>query len=197
MKIDLDSDSATPVFQQLVDAIHFLINTGELKPGEKLPSVRSLASEYSLAPNTVAKAMRQLEFRGVIAGQERSGYTVTLVDKSIGRYQARGVSSDKTEVHNVVDNLDHGLFPNAFCKITEDYLTGNPEQVPAGNLLFVDTRRLGCDWRGYSRYRLFSLRRLGDQQPGQLRRQPRQPDYQQHIDQLAELTDPLLTEPAQ
>ena len=44
-----------------------------------------------------------------------------------GRYAARGVSSSKTEVHAVVDKLDPGLFPGAFCKITEDFLTGNPE----------------------------------------------------------------------
>lgn len=44
-----------------------------------------------------------------------------------GRYAARGVSSSKNEVHAVVDKLDPGLFPGAFCKITEDFLTGNPE----------------------------------------------------------------------
>src|SRR5690606_19379873 len=119
----------------IVDQIHFLINTGELAKGEKLPSIRSLASEYELATNTVAKAMRQLEFRGLIKAQDRSGYIVTGSDASIGRYQARGVSSDKTEVHEVVDKLDHGLFRNAFCKITEDFLTGNPEQC---NVIHAD-----------------------------------------------------------
>ncbi len=44
-----------------------------------------------------------------------------------GRYAARGVSASKGEVHAVVDKLDRGLFPLAFCKITEDFLTGNPE----------------------------------------------------------------------
>ncbi len=44
-----------------------------------------------------------------------------------GRYAARGVSSSKNEVHAVVDKLDPGLFPGAFCKLTEDFLTGNPE----------------------------------------------------------------------
>lgn len=43
------------------------------------------------------------------------------------RYGQRGVSSSKSEVHAVVDKLDRGLFPGAFCKITEDALTGNPE----------------------------------------------------------------------
>lgn len=139
MKLDLDTQSPTPVFQQIIDQIHFRINTGELKPGEKLPSIRTLAAEYDLATNTIAKAMRQLEFRGLITARERSGYHVAGAADSdndnASRYQARGVSSDKTEVHNVVDKLDHGLYSNAFCKITEDYLTGNPDQC---NVIHAD-----------------------------------------------------------
>jgi phosphoribosylformylglycinamidine cyclo-ligase len=135
MKLQLDPASSTPLSQQIVDQIHFLINTGELAPGTRLPSLRNLAAEYGLATNTVAKAMRQLEFRGLVVGEDRVGYVVQQQDASIGRYQARGVSSDKTEVHQVVDRLDHGLFPGAFCKITEDFLTGNPEQC---NVIHAD-----------------------------------------------------------
>lgn len=135
MKLELDSALATPIFQQIVDQIHFKVNTEELHPGDKLPSIRSLAEEYGLAANTIVKAFRQLEFRGLIQAVDRSGYIVASPDESIGRYQARGVSSDKNEVHQVVDNLDHGLFSNAFCKITEDYLTGNPEQC---NVIHAD-----------------------------------------------------------
>jgi len=51
------------------------------------------------------------------------------------RYQARGVSSDKKEVHAVVDSMDRGLFPGAFCKVTEDYLTGDPGKC---NLIHAD-----------------------------------------------------------
>ena len=41
------------------------------------------------------------------------------------RYNQRGVSSDKSEVHKVVDKMDRGLFPGAFCKVTEDLLTND------------------------------------------------------------------------
>ena len=41
------------------------------------------------------------------------------------RYQMRGVSSNKEDVHNAIKNLDKGLFPQAFCKIVPDYLTGD------------------------------------------------------------------------
>lgn len=135
MKLALDSDNKTPVFQQIIDQIHFMINTGELRTGEKLPSIRVIANNYKLATNTIVKAMRQLEFRGVIEAVDRSGFIVARVNDSVGRYQARGVSADKTEVHTVVDKLDQGIFPAAFCKITEDYLTGNPEQC---NIIHAD-----------------------------------------------------------
>lgn len=135
MKLELDSTLSTPIFQQIVDQIHFKVNTEELQPGDKLPSIRSLAEAHNLAANTVVKAFRQLEFRGLIQAVDRSGYIVAKPDQSIGRYQARGVSSDKNEVHQVIDGLDHGLFANAFCKITEDYLTGNPEHC---NVIHAD-----------------------------------------------------------
>mgnify|MGYP003705844203 FL=1 len=47
------------------------------------------------------------------------------MNSSQNRYNQRGVSSSKEEVHKVVDHMDRGLFPGAFCKITNDLLTGN------------------------------------------------------------------------
>ena len=46
------------------------------------------------------------------------------MEGSQNRYNLRGVSSSKEEVHKVVDKMDRGLFPGAFCKITQDALTG-------------------------------------------------------------------------
>lgn len=137
MKLAIDNTSPIPVFQQIIDQLHFSINTGELAPAEKLPSIRNLAKDNGLAANTVAKALRQLEFRGVIEAKDRSGFTVAIAsDRSPNsRYQARGVSSDKSEVHNVVDRLDAGSIPGAFCKITEDYLGGDPEKC---NIIHAD-----------------------------------------------------------
>ena len=44
-----------------------------------------------------------------------------------GRYNQRGVSADKNDVHNAIKNIDKGLFPSAFCKIVPDYLSGDDE----------------------------------------------------------------------
>jgi phosphoribosylformylglycinamidine cyclo-ligase len=51
-----------------------------------------------------------------------------MSDSDSSRYGARGVSASKSEVHKAVDKLDKGLFPNAFCKITEDPFSGDPER---------------------------------------------------------------------
>ena len=133
MKLNIDTTSSIPVFQQIIDAIHFSINTGDLAAGQKLPSIRKLASENRIATNTVAKALRQLEFRGLVRAMDRSGYVVSAHDG--GRYQGRGVSTDKSEVHKVVDGMDAGAIPGAFCKITEDYLGGDPEKC---NIIHAD-----------------------------------------------------------
>ena len=134
MRIKLKNDSSRPIFQQIIEQIHFSITAGEMQTGHKLPSIRKLAMDLSISPNTVSKAFRQLEFRGIIEAHNRSGYTVAE-QQTESRYQARGVSADKSEVHNVVDMLDTGVFPGAFCKVTEDFLSGDPTKC---NVIHAD-----------------------------------------------------------
>ena len=50
-----------------------------------------------------------------------------MSSESANRYMLRGVSSDKTDVHNAIKNIDKGLFPKAFCKIVPDTLTNDPD----------------------------------------------------------------------
>lgn len=135
----LDPRAKLPVYRQLIDQAHFAINTGALAPGERLPSLRSIASRHSVAVNTVVKAFKALEERGLLRAGPRSGYRVneaaagakgrrqSAEHDAASRYQARGVSATKGEVHAAIERLDPGLFPLAFCKITEDFLTGDPD----------------------------------------------------------------------
>ena len=144
--IKIDYESSSPIYQQVADQIHFAINTGVLKPGQALPSIRKLAASADLASNTIVKALKSLESSGLIEAKDRSGYKVSKTmtpnhletqesSPASNRYQARGVSAEKTEVHSVVDKLDPGLFPGAFCKITEDYLSGDPAKC---NIIHAD-----------------------------------------------------------
>jgi phosphoribosylformylglycinamidine cyclo-ligase len=135
-KLEIDPHAKLPVYRQLIDQTHFAINTGVLAPGQRLPSLRDLSSTYGIAVGTVVKAFKALEERGLISAGPRSGYHVQKraprgpeagAVSAASRYQARGVSATKQEVHAAIEKLDPGLFPRAFCKITEDYLTGDPD----------------------------------------------------------------------
>ena len=72
----VDHDSGEPPYEQLRRQITEVIDSGGLTPGEKLPPVRRLAEDLGLAANTVAKAYKDLEARGVVATRGRGGTTV-------------------------------------------------------------------------------------------------------------------------
>ena len=65
--VHLDYRDARPIYIQIVDGFRAQISAGILESGEKLPSVRELATELSINPNTIQRAYRQLEALGWIA----------------------------------------------------------------------------------------------------------------------------------
>lgn len=66
-----------PVYQQIMAAIRGAILKGELPPGKKVPSVRDLAAEAQVNPNTVQRALTELEREGLLVSGGTSGRTVT------------------------------------------------------------------------------------------------------------------------
>lgn len=73
MDIRIDPDSAVPIYQQIVNSIKHQVATGRLKPGEQLPTVRELAADLRINPNTVARAYDQLDGDSVISTQQGRG----------------------------------------------------------------------------------------------------------------------------
>jgi len=73
VRIHLDPSAKTPLSRQLRDGLVTRIERGTLLPGERLPPVRELAEELDLAPNTVAKAYRELEASGHLETRGRHG----------------------------------------------------------------------------------------------------------------------------
>lgn len=75
MPWNLNSDR--PIFLQIVERIQTDIISGKYKPGDKLPSVRDLASEASVNPNTMHKAFSELERTGLVYTQRTAGRFIT------------------------------------------------------------------------------------------------------------------------
>ncbi len=69
----LDPASGVPTFLQLRAQLIEQVRSGALRPGSRIPTVRALAEELGIAPNTVAKAYRQLEEDGILETRGRNG----------------------------------------------------------------------------------------------------------------------------
>jgi GntR family transcriptional regulator len=73
MALNLNPASGVPLYLQLMEQIKHAIETGVMRTGEQLPSVRQMAEDLVINPNTVAKAYRELEHEGVIELRHGAG----------------------------------------------------------------------------------------------------------------------------
>lgn len=90
INFSLDSANAAPIYRQIIQQIEYAILSGRMKPGDQLPTIRTLAVELKTNPNTIAKAYGELEIRGILATQVGSGTYISdkkpvLEDDSLNR----------------------------------------------------------------------------------------------------------------
>lgn len=79
--IEIDTRSQIPIYEQIMGRIRALVREGVLRPGSLLPSVRQLAADLEINPNTVARAYGLLEREGLLATARRRG---TMIAPSAG-----------------------------------------------------------------------------------------------------------------
>lgn len=88
-----------PIYIQLVEQIKLQILSGHYRPGERFPSVRELATEAAVNPNTMQKALAALEQEGLLIGSRTNGRTVT---------------SDESLIGSMRDELADGIVENCY-----------------------------------------------------------------------------------
>lgn len=88
-----------PIYIQLVEQIKLQILSGHYRPGERFPSVRELATEAAVNPNTMQKALAALEQEGLLIGSRTNGRTVT---------------SDASLIGSMRDELADGIVENCY-----------------------------------------------------------------------------------
>src|SRR5258706_1823344 len=117
MLLHLNPASGVPLYLQLIEQVKHAIETGAMRAGEQLPSVRQMAEELLINPNTVARAYRELEHEGVIELKHGSGAFIresivpraklmqkaqTVVQAALGRLVSFGLTAD--EKRRVLEN---------------------------------------------------------------------------------------------
>ena len=112
--IHLDYRDMRPIYVQIIDGFKEQISTGILQPGEKLPSVRELATNLTINPNTIQRSYRQLEMEGWIvtvpgkgcfvcsdshAAEEEKKRLLAALDAEVEALLAFGFSRDALIAH--------------------------------------------------------------------------------------------------
>jgi GntR family transcriptional regulator len=69
----VEFESGLPVYRQIINLVSAAVACGQLEPGGRLPTIRALHQTLGVNPNTVAKAYRELELKGMITGERGSG----------------------------------------------------------------------------------------------------------------------------
>src|SRR5271166_6638421 len=91
----LDADSGVPVYRQIIDQVQGGLASGALTSGDQLPTVRQVAVDLAINPNTVLRAYRELEIRGVLETQQGTGTFIS----------ARQVRPDNSERERQLEQL--------------------------------------------------------------------------------------------
>ncbi|CAN5616832.1 GntR family transcriptional regulator [soil metagenome] len=75
--LKVDTRSGVPIYVQIVDQVQHAVEVGSLEAGDRLPTVRALAKELTVAPNTIVKAYNELQRSGLIESRPGIGTVVT------------------------------------------------------------------------------------------------------------------------
>jgi GntR family transcriptional regulator len=103
IKVQLDVKSGVPFYRQVIDQVRSAMATGLLEPGDRLPTVRQLAVDLSVNPNTVSRAYTELELTGLVETHMGSG---TFVGQ-------KKVERDDVERRRILDQICQELLSRA------------------------------------------------------------------------------------
>lgn len=110
--IKLESHHPGGTAVQIQERIAAAVRNGDLASGTRLPSVRALAAEWEISPNTVAKAIKSLEAAGIVSTHGRNGTRIESAHRVVGQAQgaaralaehARAAGLDSAATHELLD----------------------------------------------------------------------------------------------
>jgi GntR family transcriptional regulator len=90
MNFYIDPASGVPFYRQIIDQIKYAIARSELRQGDQLPTVRQLAVDLAINPNTVGKAYSQLEILGILQTQQGSGTFISPQKVEVSELERQG-----------------------------------------------------------------------------------------------------------
>jgi GntR family transcriptional regulator len=137
ISFSLDPANGVPIYRQIIQQIEYAILSERIRPGDRLPTIRSLAVELKTNPNTISKAYGELEIRGILATQVGSGTYVSdkapLLGVPAGEVVSAGEGLNR-KIREVIgrfvqDMRDLGVDRAELPGMLHDYKGGESENV--------------------------------------------------------------------
>jgi GntR family transcriptional regulator len=97
VQIHISTQDGVPVYLQIVNQVKYLVAAGRLAPGEEMPSVRALAEQLVINPNTVARAYLELERAGVVVKRHGSGTYVSEEGSPLARKERMKILTQRAD----------------------------------------------------------------------------------------------------
>ena len=97
MQLHISANDGIPIYLQIVNQVKYLVTAGKLDRGEQLPSVRRLAEQLLVNPNTVARAYRELESAGVIETRRGSGAFVSASPSPLAHRERTRILNERID----------------------------------------------------------------------------------------------------
>ncbi len=135
----LDSTSGVPTYLQLVHQVEHALRLGYLKVGDQLPRVREVVADLAINPNTVLKAYRDLEGKGLTVGRPGQG---TFIEGSLDQIDLAGVTGLRTSLLVWLGEADgSGLDQDGIVALFSSTLRDFAERRGPGNARGVSSAR--------------------------------------------------------
>jgi len=118
LQLEVDLTSSVPVFEQIRLQVVAHVAAGRLTPGDRLPTIRALATDLGVAAGTVARAYRELESAGVITTRRRAGTTVAsgVASADVAGRRAAQVYVDTARAAGLTDEAAIALVRGALLR---------------------------------------------------------------------------------
>jgi GntR family transcriptional regulator len=120
----IEYNSGIPVYRQIINQVCAAVAAGRRKPGDQLPTIRALCEHLKVNPNTVAKAYRELELKGMIESERGSGSFVKALPPSLGPGATEKKARLKTLYHKLLaDAAGSGLTESELLSFIKERTT--------------------------------------------------------------------------
>jgi GntR family transcriptional regulator len=95
--IHISTNDGVPIYLQIVNQVKYLVASDRLEAGEELPTIRALAEQLRINPNTVARAYRELELAGVVVKRRTAGTYVSDAGSPLARRERLKIVTERVD----------------------------------------------------------------------------------------------------